>query len=75
MTADDKMEVAGNIVEVLPNATFRVKLETGHVILARASGKMRMRHIRVLTGDRVRVELNEYDIGKGRIVYREKEKQ
>lgn len=69
------MEVGGNIVDVLPNATFRVKLETGHVILARASGKMRMRHIRVLTGDKVRVELNEYDIGKGRIVYREKEKQ
>lgn len=71
----DKTELIGNVVDVLPNATFRVKLETGHVILAHASGKMRMRHIRVLTGDRVRVELNEYDIGKGRIVYREKEKQ
>lgn len=71
-TDDDKIEVAGNVVDLLPNAQFRVKLETGHIILARASGKMRMRHIRVLPGDRVRVELSHYDINKGRIVFREK---
>lgn len=70
--ADDKIEMAGDVVDLLPNAMFRVKLETGHVILARASGKMRLRHIRVLPGDRVRVELSQYDISKGRIVYREK---
>lgn len=74
MTAadDDKIEIAGDVVDLLPNAMFRVKLETGHLILARASGKMRLRHIRVLPGDRVRVELSQYDISKGRIVYREK---
>ncbi len=73
MAADDgKIEIIGEVVDLLPNAMFRVKLETGHVILARASGKMRMRHIRVLPGDRVRVELSQYDISKGRITYREK---
>lgn len=69
---DGKIPMAGNVMEVLPSAMFRVKLETGHVILARASGKMRLRHIRVLPGDKVRVELSQYDISKGRIVYREK---
>lgn len=69
---DDKIEIGGDVVDLLPNAMFRVKLETGHVILARASGKMRLRHIRVLPGDRVRVELSQYDISKGRIIYREK---
>ena len=74
MSADsDKIEMFGEVVVLLPNAMFRVKLETGHIILAHASGKMRMRHIRILTGDRVRVELSEYDTKKGRIVYREKE--
>ncbi len=71
-TDDDKIEVVGDVVDLLPNAMFRVKLETGHLILARASGKMRLRHIRVLPGDRVRVELSQYDISKGRIIYREK---
>lgn len=69
---DDKIEIAGTVTDLLPNAMFRVKLDTGHAILARASGKMRIRRIRVLTGDRVRVELSHYDISKGRIVYREK---
>ncbi|MDM5147319.1 translation initiation factor IF-1 [Candidatus Persebacteraceae bacterium Df01] len=69
---DDKIEINGTVTDLLPNATFRVKLETGHLIIAHASGKMRMRHIRVLPGDKVRVELSEYDISKGRIVYREK---
>lgn len=69
---DDKIEMIGDVVDLLPNAMFRVKLETGHLILARASGKMRLRRIRVLPGDRVRVELSQYDISRGRIVYREK---
>ncbi|MBE8157865.1 MAG: translation initiation factor IF-1 [Betaproteobacteria bacterium] len=69
---DGKIPITGNVIDLLPNAMFRVKLETGHVILARASGKMRLRHIRVLPGDKVRVELSPYDISKGRIVYREK---
>lgn len=69
---DGKIPIAGHVVDLLPNAMFRVKLETGHMILARASGKMRLRHIRVLPGDKVRVELSQYDISKGRIVYREK---
>ena len=73
MSEDDgKIPITGNVIDLLPNAMFRVKLETGHVILARASGKMRLRHIRVLPGDKVRVELSQYDISKGRIVYREK---
>lgn len=69
---EGKIEIQGEVVEPLPNAMFRVKLDTGHVILARASGKMRLRHIRVLPGDRVRLELSEYDLSKGRIIYREK---
>ena len=68
----DKIEIYGEVQDLLPNAMFRVKLESGKVILAHASGKIRMRRIRVLTGDRVRVELSQYDFTKGRIVYREK---
>lgn len=72
MTREDKIEIHGEVLEPLPNAMFRVKLDTGHVILAHASGKMRLRHIRVLPGDRVRLELSQYDLSKGRIIYREK---
>jgi len=72
MAREDKIEIQGEVLEPLPNAMFRVKLDTGHVILAHASGKMRLRHIRVLPGDRVRLELSQYDLSKGRIVYREK---
>lgn len=68
----DKIEVYGEVRETLPNAMFRVKLESGQTILAHSSGKMRLRHIRVLPGDRVRIELSHYDLAKGRIVYREK---
>ena len=69
---DDKIEVRGEVVEKLPNAMFRVKLENGHVVLAHSSGKIRMRYIRVLPGDMVTVHLTPYDLTKGRIVYREK---
>ena len=68
----DKIELYGEVYDLLPNAMFRVKLENGRLILAHASGKIRMRRIRILSGDRVRVELSQYDFSKGRIVYREK---
>jgi len=66
------IEVEGKIVELLPNAMFRVELDNGHVVLAHISGKMRMHFIRVLAGDRVKVELSPYDLTRGRITYRYK---
>ena len=60
----------GEVVENLPNATFRVKLENGHAILAHISGKMRMHYIRILPGDKVTVEMTPYDLSKGRIIFR-----
>ncbi len=67
---ESKIEVEGNVVEALPNATFRVTLDNGHTVLAYLSGKMRKYYIRILLGDRVRVELSEYDLTRGRITYR-----
>jgi translation initiation factor IF-1 len=67
---DDAIEVEGTVVEPLPNAMFRVELENGHRVLAHISGKMRMHYIRILPGDRVRVELSPYDLTRGRVVYR-----
>ena len=64
------IEVEGTVLETLPNAMFRVELENGHVILAHISGKMRMHFIRILAGDRVKVELSPYDLDRGRITYR-----
>ena len=72
MAKEETIQMQGEIVETLPNATFRVKLENGHVVLAHISGKMRMHFIRILRGDRVTVEMTPYDLSKGRIVYREK---
>jgi translation initiation factor IF-1 len=72
MAKQEAVTVDGVIEEALPNATFRVKLENGHAILARISGKMRMHYIRILQGDRVTVELSPYDLSKGRITYRYK---
>jgi translation initiation factor IF-1 len=66
----DKIEVEGTVLESLPNAMFRVDLGTGHEVLAHISGKMRMHFIRILPGDRVLVELSEYDLTRGRITYR-----
>jgi translation initiation factor IF-1 len=72
MSKDDLIEVEGTVLETLPNAMFRVKLQNGKVILAHISGKMRMNYIRILAGDLVRVELFPYDLTRGRITYRSK---
>jgi translation initiation factor IF-1 len=69
---DDSIEVEGTVKEPLPNAMFRVQLENGHVVLAHISGKMRMHFIRILPGDKVKVELSPYDLTRGRITYRAK---
>jgi translation initiation factor IF-1 len=69
---DDVIEIEGTVVEPLPNAMFRVKLDYEHEVLAHVSGKMRMYHIRILPGDRVRMELTPYDLSRGRITYRYK---
>jgi translation initiation factor IF-1 len=71
---ESKIEVEGNVVEALPNATFKVQLDNGHEVLAYLSGKMRKYYIRILLGDRVRVELSEYDLKRGRITYRFKKR-
>jgi len=68
----DAVEVKGTVIEALPNAMFRVELETGHEVLAHISGKMRMYYIRILLGDKVLVELSAYDLTRGRITYRYK---
>ena len=72
MAKEDTIEMQGEILETLPNATFRVKLENDHVVLGHISGKMRMHYIRILPGDKVTVELTPYDLTKGRIVFRAK---
>ena len=72
MAKEEKIQMQGEIVETLPNATFRVKLENGHIVLGHISGKMRMHYIRILPGDRVVVELSPYDLNRGRITYRYK---
>jgi len=72
MAKDDVIQMAGEIVENLPNAMFRVKLENGHEILATISGKMRMHYIRILPGDKVGVEMSPYDLTRGRIIFRHK---
>ena len=70
MPKEDNIEVNGTIVDTLPNATFKVELESGQVIMAYISGKMRMHFIKILPGDKVLVELSPYDLTKGRITYR-----
>ena len=70
MGKEDVIEVQGSVLETLPNAMFRVRLESGHKILAHISGKMRMHFIRILPGDKVTVELSPYDLTRGRITYR-----
>ena len=72
MGKEDVIEVQGTVLESLPNAMFKVELETGKVILAHISGKMRMHYIRILPGDKVTVQISKYDLTKGRIVYRYK---
>ena len=70
MPKEDAIEVEGTVVEPLPNAMFRVELENGHKVLAYVFGKMRMNFIRILSGDKVKVELSPYDLTRGRITYR-----
>jgi translation initiation factor IF-1 len=72
MAKEDVIEMEGEILDTLPNTMFRVKLENDHVITAHISGKMRKNYIRILTGDKVKVEMTPYDLTKGRIVYRSK---
>lgn len=72
MSKQDVIEVEGTVIEPLPNAMFRVQLQNGHKVLAHVSGKIRMNFIRILSGDRVMVELSPYDLSRGRIVYRYK---
>jgi translation initiation factor IF-1 len=70
MAKEEAIQMDGVVTETLPNTTFRVELDNGHVVMAHISGKMRKHYIRILTGDRVTVELTPYDLTKGRIVYR-----
>jgi translation initiation factor IF-1 len=72
MPKEDAIEVMGMVLETLPNAMFRVKLENGHNVLAHISGKMRMHYIKILPGDKVKIELSPYDLARGRIVFRER---
>jgi len=70
MAKEDAIEMEGEVIDTLPNTTFRVRLENGHVVIAHISGKMRKHYIRILTGDKVKVELTPYDLSKARITYR-----
>jgi translation initiation factor IF-1 len=70
MAKEEAIQMEGVVAETLPNTTFRVELENGHIVTAHISGKMRKNYIRILKGDKVTVELTPYDLSKGRIVYR-----
>jgi translation initiation factor IF-1 len=70
MPKEEAIEFQGTVIETLPNTTFKVRLENGHVVLAHISGKMRKHYIRILTGDQVTVQLTPYDLTKGRITFR-----
>ena len=72
MAKTDSIELEGTVLEKLPNAMFRVELEIGHEILAHISGKLRMKYIRILPGDKVTLEMSPYDLTKGRIIWRDK---
>lgn len=74
MAKEEAIQVEGTVVETLPNAMFKVELEGGHRVLAHISGKMRMHYIKILPGDKVAVELSPYDLGRGRIIYRDRRK-
>ncbi len=70
MAKEDQIEMDGKVIDTLPNTMFRVELENGHIITAHISGKMRKHYIRILTGDKVKVEMTPYDLSKGRITFR-----
>lgn len=72
MAKEDHIEMAGTVIDTLPNTMFRVELENGHTVIAHISGRMRKNYIRILTGDKVKVELTPYDLTKGRIIFRDK---
>ena len=72
MPKEDAIEVMGTVLETLPNAMFRVELDNGHKVLAHICGKMRMHYIKILPGDKVKIELSPYDLARGRIIYRER---
>ena len=72
MAKEDLIEMMGEVIDTMPNTTFKVKLENDHIITAHISGKMRKNYIRILTGDKVKVDLTPYDSTKGRITFREK---
>ncbi len=74
MAKEDQIEMEGVVVDALPNTMFRVQLENGHIVIAHISGKMRKNYIRILKGDRVTVQMTPYDLTKGRIIFRNKEK-
>jgi len=73
MAKEDSIEMEGTVIETLPNTMFKVELENGHVVNAHISGKMRKHYIRILTGDKVTVQLTPYDLSKGRIIFRNKD--
>ena len=72
MAKEDLIEMEGEVIDTMPNTTFKVKLENAHIITAHISGKMRKNYIRILTGDKVKVEMTPYDLTKGRITFRAK---
>jgi len=72
MVKEKAVEIDGTVIEPLPNAMFKVELDNGHKVLAHVSGKMRMRYIKILSGDKVKMELSPYDLSRGRITYRYK---
>jgi translation initiation factor IF-1 len=72
MAKDDVIEIDGKVIEALPNATFRVELDNGHILLCHIAGKMRMHYIKILPGDKVKLEITPYSLDKGRITFRYK---
>ena len=72
MAKEEQLELEGKVIDTLPNTMFRVELDNGHVVTAHISGRMRKNYIRILTGDRVKVELTPYDLTKGRITFRDR---
>ena len=72
MAKEETIQMQGEVLETLPNATFRVKLENGHVVLGHISGKTRMHYIKILPGDKVTVDLTPYDLSRARIIFRAK---
>ncbi len=72
MAKEELIEFMGEVLELLPNATFRIKLENGHMIIGHTSGRMRKNRIRILAGDKVTVEMTPYDLSKGRVIHRHK---